>query len=298
MKILLTGSSGLIGSALTASLSANGHNVKRLLRSRHTGGEAYWNPEEGTIDLSNCKGIDVVIHLAGDSIAEGRWSKAKKARILDSRIKGTQLIATALARLEERPHTLISGSAIGFYGNRGADIVDEGSPAGEGFLAGVCQQWEDATAPAAEAGIRVVNVRFGMVLSSSGGALKKMLLPFKLGLGGVVGDGKQYMSWVGIDDVAGMVQHIINTPSLRGPVNLVSPSPVSNRQFVRTLGQVLHRPSILPMPAFMARIMFGEMADELLLASTRVMPRLLMNTGYNFINSDLREALESFLIKK
>ncbi len=298
MKILLTGASGLIGSALTASLSANGHDVKRLLRSRHAGGEACWNPEEGTIDLSDCKKIDVVIHLAGDSIAEGRWSKTKKARILNSRVKGTQLLATALAKLEERPHTLISGSAIGFYGDRGADIVDEGSLPGKGFLAAVCQQWENATSPAAEAGIRVANVRLGMVLSSSGGALKKMLLPFTLGLGGVVGDGRQYMSWVGMGDVVEMVQHIINTPSIRGPINLVSPNPVSNRQFVRTLGQVLHRPSILPMPAFIARIMLGEMADELLLASTRVMPRILMNTGYKFINPDLREALESVLKKK
>lgn len=295
MKVLITGSSGLIGSALIESLAANGHEVIRLLRKKFAKDSPFWDPENGVVKLDDVGDIVAVVHLAGDNIAEGRWNDRKKGRILNSRVRGTKLLSEFFSASNHRPRVIVSASAVGFYGDRGEELVDETSGPGNGFLADVCKQWEGATSSAVDAGIRVVNVRFGVVLSAAGGALKKMLLPFRMGLGGVIGTGEQYMSWVSIDDVVGMIQYVIENDSMRGPVNLVAPNSVSNREFTKTLGRVLRRPAIFPMPAFAARIAFGEMADELLLSSTRVLPRKLTDSGYKFRHPELGDALEHLL---
>jgi uncharacterized protein (TIGR01777 family) len=297
MKVLITGSSGLIGSALIESMAANGHEVIRLLRKDFAEDSPVWDPENGVIDLADVKDIAAVVHLAGDNIAEGRWNDQKKDCILNSRVKGTKLLAGFFAASAHKPRIIVSASAVGVYGDRGVELVDETSEPGNGFLADVCKQWEEATASAVDAGIRVVNIRLGVVLSTAGGALKRMFLPFRMGLGGVIGSGKQYISWVSIDDVTGMIQYVIANESMRGPVNLVSPNAVSNREFTKTLGQVLHRPPIFPLPAFAARIAFGEMADELLLAGTRVVPKKLTDSGYKFRHPKLGEAFEHLLKK-
>lgn len=297
VKVLITGSSGLIGSALIDCLSANGHEPIRLLRSNSTGSQPSWNPEGGIIDLADVENIAAVVHLAGDNIATSRWNDRKKACILSSRVRGTKLLAEFFAALENKPRVIVSGSAIGVYGDRGAELVDETSGLGNGFLADVGKQWEASTTAAVDAGIRVVNARFGIVLSASGGALAKMLLPFRLGLGGAIGSGKQYMSWVGIDDVVEMIQYLILNESIRGPVNLVSPNAVTNREFTETLGRAVHRPTVLPVPAFAARLLLGEMANELLLASTRVAPKKLIDSGYRFRHCRLGAALEHLLKK-
>ena len=295
MKVLITGSSGLVGSALTDFFVANGDEVIRLLRRSARADSPVWDPENGEIDLAGVRDIAAVVHLAGDNLGEGRWNDRKKNSILNSRVKGTQLLSEFFAATEHKPNVIVSASAVGYYGNRGEERVDEASELGKGFLADVCRQWEEATASAVDVGIRVANLRLGLILSAGGGALKKMLLPFRIGLGGVIGSGKQYMSWVSIDDVTGMIQHIITNEAVRGPVNLVSLNPVSNREFTKTLGQVLNRPTIFPMPAFAARIAFGEMADELLLSSTRVIPKKLMDSGYEFRHPELGGAFEHFL---
>ena len=295
MKFLITGSSGLIGSALVAYLTNAGHDVRRLVRRVPSGCDLHWNPEEGLIDLSGLGEIDAVIHLAGENIATGRWTAAKKVRIANSRIEGTRLLAKALAELDRKPKVLVSASAIGFYGDRGNEVVDETSGAGKGFLAELGSQWEQAAYPVAEAGIRAVNIRIGIVLSGSGGALKKMILPFKLGLGGVVGSGKQYVSWVAIDDVVRIIHHTVVTESISGPINVVSPNPVTNYQFTKTLGHVLNRPTIFPLPEFAARLILGEMAEELLLASIRAHPNKLISTGYEFSYPELEPSLRHIL---
>jgi hypothetical protein len=241
-------------------------------------------------------GFDTVIHLAGESIV-GRWTEAKKRRIRESRVQGTRNLAEALAAARQRPQLLISASAIGFYGDRGEETLREDSSSGEGFLPEVCQEWEDATEPAAKAGIRTVQMRFGLVLSRSGGALQKMLPPFRMGVGGNMGNGRQWWSWIDIDDLVGAVEHVIKTETLRGPVNLVGPSPVTNAEFTKTLASVLSRPAVFPMPAFAARLVFGQMGDELLLASQRVQPAKLAASGYVFQKPDLRRALEEILKK-
>jgi len=297
MKVLITGSSGLIGSALIESLAANGHEVIRLLRKKFAEDSPVWDPENGVIDLADVRGIAAVVHLAGDNIAEGRWNGKKKERILNSRVIGTKLLAQFFAASDHKPQVIVSASAVGIYGDRGEELVDENSGPGNGFLADVCKEWEGATASAVDGGIRVVNVRLGVVLSTAGGALKKMLLPFRMGMGGVIGTGKQYMSWASIDDVGGMIQYVLANDSMRGPVNLVAPNAVCNREFTKTLGRVLHRPTIFPMPAFAARIAFGEMANELLLPSTRVQPKKLMDSGYKFRHPELGEAFEHLLKK-
>jgi len=295
MKVLITGSSGQVGSALIESLVANGHEVIRLLRKDFAEDSPVWDPENGVIELADVKDIAAVVHLAGDNIAEGRWNDQKKDNILSSRVRGTKLLAGFFAASDHKPRIIVSASAVGVYGDRGEEFVDETSEPGNGFLADVCKQWEEATALAVDAGIRVVNIRLGLVLSTVGGALKRMLLPFRMGLGGVIGSGKQYMSWVTIDDVTGMIQYIIANESMRGPVNLVSPKAITNREFTKTLGRVLHRPTIFPLPAFAARIAFGEMANELLLAGTRVIPRKLKDSGYKFRHPELGTALEHLL---
>lgn len=304
MKILITGATGLIGTAATSLLTSAGHNVAWLVRpgkkARHPSENAElisWDPDANYIDAAKLEGFDAIVNLAGDNIANGRWSAAKKGRIRNSRIKGTTLLCETLAQLQKPPATLISASAVGFYGNRGDEVLDESSSPASDFLADVCKQWESATAAATAKGIRVVNVRFGVVLSPKDGALAKMLFPFKMGAGGVLGSGKQYMPWIAIDDVAAAIAHCLITPSLTGPVNLVAPNPATNYEFTKTLGKVLSRPTIAPLPAFMARIVFGEMADALLLASTRVQPGKLTASGYQFRFPELEPALRHLLGK-
>jgi hypothetical protein len=247
------------------------------------------------VDLEALRGVDAVVHLAGESIAEGRWTAEKKRRIRESRVEGTRAIAAAMASLEPRPRVLVAASAIGYYGDRGATQLDEASRPGEGFLVEVCQAWEAATASAQEAGIRVVNGRLGVVLSRHGGALARMLTPFMLGAGGKIGGGKQYMSWITLDDAARAFAFALENDRLTGPANFVSPNPVSNAEFTKTLGRVLRRPTILPMPAMAARAAFGQMADELLLASARVTPARLTEARFSFEYPQLEEALRHVL---
>ena len=297
MKVLVSGASGFVGSRLTARLTDDGHQVTRLVRShpKPERAEIQWDPAAGGLEPSALAGFDAVVHLAGENISQGRWTDAKKARIRHSRVRGTQLLAQTLARPAGRPKVLVTASAIGFYGNRGDEQLDEQSPPGSGFLAHVCRQWESATEPAAEAGVRVVPLRLGLVLSSTGGALAKMLPIFRLGLGGPLGSGRQYVSWITLDDVIGAIQHAIAADSLRGPVNAVAPHPVTNREFTRALGRALRRPALLPAPAFALRVILGQMADELLLASTRVLPRRLLDSGFRFRDPGLESALKRVL---
>jgi uncharacterized protein len=300
MKILVTGSSGLVGSQLVPALRTLGHDVVRLVRDKAQWGEgaALWDPAAGQIDPAALQGCHAAVNLAGESIAAGRWSEKRKRAIRQSRVDSTRTIATALATLEPKRRVLVNASAIGFYGSRAAEVLDETSATGSGdFLSGVCRDWESATEPAAAAGVRVVLVRFGVILSRQGGALAKMLTPFKLGLGGKVGRGDQYMSWIAIDDVVGAIIHCLNTDSLSGPVNVVAPQPVTNLEFTRTLGRVLSRPTIFPMPAFAARAAFGQMGQELLLSGQRVEPARLLAAGYAFKFPQLEPALRHVLGK-
>ncbi|MDJ0974873.1 MAG: TIGR01777 family oxidoreductase [Planctomycetota bacterium] len=298
MKILVTGATGMVGSQLTAFLQGGGHTVYRLTRSEPAADtDIQWDPQNGTLDAAKLEGFDAVVHLAGENVGEGRWTEAKKARIRDSRIDGTSLLVRTLARLERKPKVLVAASAIGFYGDRGDEPLTEESAPGEGFLSEVCVAWERATRDAATAGIRVVNLRFGVILSGSGGALKKMLLPFKMGMGGKLGSGEQMMSWIGLDDAVGVIHHALLAEDLAGPVNAVAPEPVTNKTFTKTLGRVLWRPTIVPMPGFMARAAFGEMADALLLASARVLPKRLQETGYVFATPSLEDCLRRQLGK-
>jgi uncharacterized protein (TIGR01777 family) len=298
MRILLTGSSGLIGRALLSFLTSDGHKVVTLTRSKThaTGLHISWDPDADIIDKDDLEDFDAVVHLAGESIV-GRWTTEKKARILESRAKGTRLLCETFAHLRSRPMVLVSASAIGYYGDRGEQVLDEGSSAGTLFLSEVAKAWEDATEPAKRHGIRVVNLRIGFVLSKAGGGLGTMLLPFKLGIGGRVGSGLQYISWIAIDDVVGAISHAILADSLRGPVNAVAPNPVTNQEFTKTLGRVLYRPTIFPLPAFAARMVMGEMANELLLASARINPSRLLESGYEFRFPELKGALRHVLGK-
>lgn len=296
MTILVSGSTGLVGSALIDELSRAGHTVKRLVRRGGSASdEVLWNPAEGEIDPSDLLGIDAVIHLAGDNIAEGRWNDEKKARIRDSRVNGTSLLAGALAGLSEKPKVLVCASAIDYYGDRGDDVMTESSPPADDFLGRVCVEWETAADPARDAGIRVVHTRIGMVLSAEGGALGKQLLPFKLCLGGVIGSGDQYISWIAREDLVRVLRYAVETDSLTGPVNAVAPNPVTNRTYTKTLGRVLSRPTIFPMPGFAARLAFGEMADALLLSSTRVDPARLRESGFEYRHPELEGALRTVL---
>ncbi len=297
MKVLVSGASGFVGSALVAGLGGEGHEVWRLVRREPKQGEPEigWNPGAGEIDAAGLEGFDAVVHLAGENIAEGRWTEAKKTRIRNSRVRGTELVARTLVRLASRPAVLISASAIGFYGDRGDEELDEGSPHGNGFLAEVCRRWEGASRVASEAGIRVVQLRTGMVLGAHGGALAKMLPVFRCGLGGPLGSGRQYVSWITRDDLVGVVRHALSTDTLEGPVNAVAPQPVTNRQFTRALGRAMKRPAVVPAPAFALRAALGQMADELLLASARVVPRRLQSTGFSFADPEIDGALSRLL---
>ena len=298
MKVLISGSTGLIGSALVSFLTNAGHDVLRLVRSapKSDGSEVHWDPESGRIDNAGLEGMDAVVHLAGENIGAGRWTRDRKARIFDSRVKGTRLLCESLANLAQPPKVLVSASAIGYYGDRDEEILNEGSISGFGFLAEVCIEWEIATEPLAQTEIRVVNLRMGIVLSLEGGPLEKMLPPFKMGVGGILGNGRQYMSWISLDDAVGGIHHALVTDSLQGPVNNVAPHPVTNREFTKTFGRVLRRPTLFPLPSFGLRLMFGEeMANELFLSSTRVEPVRLLETGYTFQYPELESGLRHVL---
>lgn len=290
LTVALSGASGLVGEALSAFLTTGGHQVRPLVRRAAEGAEIRWDPQAGEIDADAFEGVDAVVHLAGEPII-GRWSDAKKTRIRDSRVEGTRLLAEALAAAKTPPKVLVCASAVGFYGDRGDARLTEDSPAGDGFLADVCRAWEAACQPARDAGVRVVNTRLGIVISAAGGALAKMLTPFKLGLGGPVGSGDQYWSWIALDDVVGAIHRALFDDALEGPVNLTAPEPVTSRAFARTLGKVLGRPAFLPAPAFALKLALGEAADEMLLAGQRVLPQRLEAAGYAFRHPDLEGAL-------
>lgn len=297
MNILVSGASGLLGGKLLPRLREAGHQVFRLVRRKATApDERRWNPEE-RMDPIVLDRIDAVIHLAGENIGEGRWSEEKKRRIRDSRIHGTRRLAEAIAEANSPPKALICASAIGFYGNRAETLLDESSPPGTGFLPEVCQEWERAADAARAKGVRVAHARLGVVLSTEGGALAKMLLPFKMGVGGVIGDGKQYWSCIGVEDAAGVFQFLAENDRLSGPFNAVCAEPVTNYEFTKTLGKILGRPTLFPLPKMMARLALGQMADELILASTRVAPAKLREAGFSYtaptVEAALRQALEA-----
>ncbi len=294
MRVLVSGASGLIGRALTLAFP-QAAQVVRLVRGTASGsGQVSWDPFEPLLPEA-ASGFDAVVHLAGESVV-GRWTNEKKSAIRDSRVLGTRNLATALARCEAKPRVFICASAIGFYGDRGDEVLREESAAGRGFLPEVCREWEDASRRAAEAGIRTVNIRTGLVLSAEGGALVKMLTPFKLGMGGRLGPGRQWMSWIHIDDMVGAIQHAMGTESLSGPVNLVGPNPVRNAEFTQVLASVLRRPAIFPVPELALRLAFGsEAAREMLLASQRVEPGKLIDSGFEFRFRELRMALENLI---
>jgi uncharacterized protein (TIGR01777 family) len=297
MRILISGSHGLIGSALTARLKADGHTVIRLVRTKpiDTEGAVAWQPEEGWIDLGAAGAIDAVIHLAGANIASGRWNPARKKLIHNSRVKSTRLLAGAVAALAQPPGVFISASAVGYYGDGGDRQLSEEAPSGRGFLAEVCRGWEAACRPVTEAGVRTVMLRIGMVLAASGGALERMLTPFRLGLGGRLGSGRQFVSWISIDDVLGAVVHVLSERSLAGPVNLVAPEPVTNAVFARTLARQLGRPAVLPVPSLVLKIMYGEMAEALILSSVRAIPARLLQSDYRFRHGQLSQALQDII---
>ena len=298
MKILVSGSTGLVGTSLVARLRAEHHEVVGLVRRVPANDDeavVAWDPSNGTIEPGELEGFDAVIHLAGENIAARRWSTKQKARIRDSRVEGTSLLARTLAGLESPPATMICASAIGWYGDAGDEWQDESQPPGTGVLPDVCRDWEAAADPAREAGLRVVHARIGVVLAREGGALKAMLLPFRLGLGGRVGSGQQYWSWIALDDLVAALKHLVETDSLQGPVNLVAPAPATNREFTRTLGRVLGRPTIFPMPGVMARLLLGEMANELMLTGARIRSTLLAESGFDFRYPDLESALRHVL---
>jgi uncharacterized protein (TIGR01777 family) len=301
MKILVAGSSGLVGTALGQSLARAGHTVCRLVRPQSASGEGAnegfavaWNPATGELGGAGV-GADAVVNLAGASIADGRWSPQRKELLRSSRVDTTRALVNALAKMNARPSVLVSASAIGFYGNRGDETLSEDSNPGTGFLAGLAQEWEVEASKAEALGIRVVFARFGVILAREGGALPKMLLPFKFGVGGKLGSGKQWMSWVTLDDALGILRFAIENASLRGAVNIVSPKPLQNAEFTKVLAKVMHRPALFPAPAFALRLALGEMADALLLSSQRVAPQALEKLGYRFLYSELPAALKHLL---
>jgi uncharacterized protein (TIGR01777 family) len=299
LSLIVTGASGLIGSALVARLIADGHRVQRMVRRPARSGEITWDPARGKIDTAALEAVDGVIHLAGENIGV-RWTRSRRARIRESRVRGTRLLSETLAGLAQPPRVLISASAVGIYGNRGNQPLTESTPPGDptrDFLVAVCREWEAAADPARAAGIRVVHPRFGLVLTPEGGALRKLLLPFRLGLGGRIGSGNHWMSWVALTDVTDALVHMLSAKSLEGPVNVSAPEPVTNRDFTRALGRVLGRPTILPVPAAALRAVFGEMADRTLLSSARVLPARLIESGYHFTYPGLEGALRSMLLQ-
>ena len=295
MKVAIAGASGLVGSALIPRLENESIEVTRLVRESPKPGEIEWHPNQDTIKPDRLKGFDAIINLAGENIAEGRWTDEKKRKIHDSRVYGTHLLSEAMAKVDPKPQVFLCASATGIYGDRGDEILSEQSESGGGFLAGVCREWEQATEPASKAGVRVVNLRFGPILAAEGGMMAKMLTPFKMGMGGKIGSGKQYISWVAIDDVVNAMKLALKDESTRGPLNIVAPNPVTNEVLTKTLGHVLNRPTALAMPAFAARLAFGEMADEMLLVSQRVVPKKLTEARFEFRYPNLESALKEYV---
>jgi len=303
MKILVTGSTGLVGTALVSALARDGNTVCRLVRPQSTapvetkdGFNVMWNPTTGELGGAGV-GPDAVVNLAGAPIGDGRWTAERKATLRSSRIESTRALVNALGKMNARPRVLVSASAIGIYGNRGDELLTEESKPGGDFLAGLAQEWEAEALKAEALGIRVVHARFGIILAQEGGALAKMLLPFKLGAGGRLGSGKQWMSWVALDDVVGILRLGIENASMRGAINVVAPQPVRNEEFTKVLAKILHRPALFPAPAFALRLALGEMADALLLSSQRVVPQALEKLGYRFLHEDLNSALTALLAK-
>jgi uncharacterized protein (TIGR01777 family) len=297
MRVLVSGSTGLVGSALVPRLRCEGHDVVRLLRRSPPLGplEATWNPAAGRLDPDAVEGLDAVVHLSGESLAGGRWTRARKRALRDSRVDTTRLLAGALARTSRKPRVWVSASAVGYYGDRGDERLTESSVAGTGFLATLCREWEAATEPASQAGIRVVVLRTGVVLTASGGALPAMLPVFRLGLGGPLGDGAQWLSWVTLLDLLRAIDRVIADDSIRGPVNAASPSPVRNLDFARALGRALGRPARVPVPSIVLQVLVGEMARETLLASQRAVPARLEEAGFSFTYPEIEAALHHVL---
>ena len=297
MDVLVTGAHGLIASALIPRLRTDGHRVVRLVRGEPEGSDdVRWDPAAGTIDAAGIEGVDAVVHLAGAGIGDKKWTPARKQLILDSRTQGTDLLARTLAGLTQPPKVLLSGSAVGYYGDQGDHVLVEESPAGADFPARVCVAWEAATAPAEAAGIRVVHVRTGIVLAAHGGALHRMLLPFRLGLGGRIASGDQYLSWIAIDDHVGALLHLLADESVHGAANLTAPNPATNAEFTRTLGAAVHRPTLLPTPLLPLKAVYGgELVDALLVHGQRVLPRVLEHSGYEFAHPELDDALRAVL---
>jgi uncharacterized protein (TIGR01777 family) len=296
MRILVSGSHGLVGKALIGSLTSDGHEIVRLVRGKPSAaGEVEWHPKDGKIDTASLEGVDAVVHLAGESIASGRWSDEKKRAIQDSRVLGTVVLSEALAQLSRPPAVFLSASAIGYYGNRGDELLTETSAAGTDFLANVCRAWENATGRAVDKGIRTVRARFGIILDANGGALAKMLTPFRMGIGGRVGNGKQWMSWIALADVVNGLKYLMEDGSVSGAVNFVAPNPVTNAEFTKTLGRVLSKPTLFPVPAFGVRLAFGEMGDALLLSSQKVKPAVLEEKRFKFAFPSLEPALRHIL---
>lgn len=302
-RIAVSGASGLVGAALVSALEASGYTVARLVRSGAANSAAAPEPNGATIAWDpgallppeNLRGYDAVVHLAGENIASGRWTDARKQAIRDSRVNGTRMLAESLAKTAGDPRTLVCASAIGYYGSRGDEILIESSAPGSGFLAEVCREWEAATQPASATGIRVANLRFGVILARQGGMLKTVLVPFRLGVGGKVGSGRQFMSWIALPDVVAAIMQAIEKDSLAGPINVVAPNPVTNAEFTAVLGKVLSRPTVLPLPAVAVRTLLGEMGENLLLGSQRVEPARLLGSGYEFKYPQLEGALRSIL---
>jgi uncharacterized protein (TIGR01777 family) len=295
MRVAVSGGSGLVGSALVAALRTAGHTPIPLVRSAPAAGQVLWDPERGLLDAASLAGIEGVVHLAGESLSSVPWTQRRKQRIRESRVRGTALVAETLSQMNPRPRVLVSASAVGYYGNRDDEILTEESPSGSGFLAEVCQAWEAATEPAAAAGVRVVTARFGLVLSRRGGALAKMLVPFRLGLGGRLGSGRQWVSWIALDDAVEVVLLALRSEEIRGAVNVVSPDSVTNADLARALGRALARPAVAAVPVAALRLAMGEMADQMLLASTRVSPAVLLRRDHRFRHPDLAGALLSAL---
>lgn len=289
--VAVSGATGLIGSALVERLRAHGSRVRRLVRSGRTDpDDVAWDPMRGVLSPGALDGVDAVVNLAGEPIAQ-RWTSQRKQAIRESRVRGTELLARTIAGMERKPSVLLSGSAVGYYGDRGDELLDEESAPGSDFLAGVVREWEDATRAAADAGVRVARLRTGLVLSPRGGALERLLLPFRLGVGGPIGSGRQWMSWISLHDHVRAIEHALTTPSLAGPVNLVAPNPVTNAEFATTLGRVLTRPAIMPVPSFALELLYGEMARATILSGQRVLPKALVRSGFEHAHPTLEQAL-------